>query len=167
MTPVPPDFAPWLGVFETLRVVDGVPLFVEEHAAEWKRSASMLGLNADFDIARARTALLRQSGRWRWIATTEGTRDTFSEEPAPSEEPLDLSIAVVRVGSHNWDARFKTLSYLTHTQALKMASTPEAVLLNEHGEIASAARANIFWRRGDRFFTPAHETGCRRGVSPG
>lgn len=161
------EFAPWLGVFETLRVIDGVPLFVPEHAAEFARAASMVGLNAELDLNKERGKLPRRSGRWRWIVTTEGTTTLFSEEPDASMEPLALSVAQVRVGSHNWDARFKTVSYLTHAQALKMASTPEVILLNEHGEVAGAARANLFWRRGDRLFTPAHEVGCRQGVVRG
>lgn len=161
------EFAPWLGVFETVRVIDGVPLFVAEHAAELKRASSMLGLNANFDLRKAQADLPRRSGRWRWIVTTEGTTTLFSEEPEASAEPLALSVSLVRVGSHNWDARFKTVSYLNHVQALKMASTPEVILLNERGEVASAARANLFWRRGDRLFTPAHETGCRQGVVRG
>ena len=161
------EFAPWLGVFETLRVIDGVPLFVPEHAAEFARAASMLGLNADLNLSQARAELPRRSGRWRWIVTTEGTTMLFSEEPDAPAETLALSVSVVRVGSHNWDARFKTVSYLTHAQALKMSSTPEAILLNEHGEVVGAARANLFWRRGDRLFTPAHEAGCRQGVVRG
>jgi branched-subunit amino acid aminotransferase/4-amino-4-deoxychorismate lyase len=104
------DFAPWLGVFETLRVMDGIPLFAE---------------------------------------------------------PVALGVSIVRVGSQNWDARFKTFSYLAHVQALVMGSAPEMVLLNERGEVASAARANIFWRRGDRLYTPVHEAGCRCGVVRG
>ena len=30
-----------------------------------------------------------------------------------------------------------------------------------------AARANLFWRRGARLYTPAHEAGCRCGVVRG
>jgi branched-subunit amino acid aminotransferase/4-amino-4-deoxychorismate lyase len=162
-----PEFAPWLGVFETVRVVDGVPLFVEEHAAELARAASMLGLNARLDMGKARAELPRRSGRWRWIVAPEATTTLFSEEPDASAEPVALSVSPVRVGSHNWDARFKTASYLAHVQALKMAPTPETILLNERSEVASAARANLFWRRGDRLFTPAHEAGCRQGVVRG
>ena len=79
-------------------------------------------------------------------------------------KPVAISVATVRVGSGNWDARFKTVSYLTHVQAWKSAATPEVILLNEHGHVASAARANIFWRRDNQLFTPAHEAGCRNGV---
>jgi len=161
------EFAPWLGVFETVRVIDGTPLFVAEHAAELARAASMLGLNVDFDWKKKHAELPRLSGRWRWIVTSQGTTTLFSEEPEASTQPMALSVSLVRVGSHNWDARFKTVSYLSHTQALKMASTPEVILLNERGEVAGAARANLFWRRGERLFTPAHETGCRQGIVRG
>jgi branched-chain amino acid aminotransferase/4-amino-4-deoxychorismate lyase len=99
--------------------------------------------------------------------TPAGTETFFPEETIGPTEPLAASVATVRVGSQNWDARFKTVSYLAHVQALRVAATPEVVLLNEHREVASAARANLFWRRGERLFTPSHETGCRRGVVRG
>jgi branched-chain amino acid aminotransferase/4-amino-4-deoxychorismate lyase len=161
------EFAPWLGVFETLRVIDGVPLFIEEHRAELHRSATALGLNVSLDLAHATRQLDGRSGRWRWIVTPEGTRTLFTEEPPQSGEPAGLGISTVRVGSQNWDARFKTVSYLAHVQALTMGTAPEMVLLNERGEVASAARANIFWRKGERLYTPVHEAGCRCGVVRG
>jgi 4-amino-4-deoxychorismate lyase len=161
------EFAPWLGVFETLRVVDGVPLFVAEHQAELARAMEALGLKSDFDFERAVSGLPPVSGRWRWIVTPEETRTLFSEEEASAPEPVALAVSPVRVGSCNWDARFKTVSYLSHFQAWKTAATPEVVLLNEQGHVASASRGNIFWRREDRVFTPAHEAGCRCGVVRG
>ena len=156
-----------MGVFETLRVIDGVPLFEPEHRAELGRSMEALGLKSEADFEQARAGLPPLSGRWRWIVTQEETLTLFSEEEAMSTDPLALSVSRVRVGSYNWDARFKTLSYLSHAQAGKMASTPEAILLNEEGQVASASRGNIFWRRGDQVFTPAHEAGCRCGVVRG
>jgi branched-subunit amino acid aminotransferase/4-amino-4-deoxychorismate lyase len=158
------EFAPWLGVFETLRVVEGHPLFVPEHAAELRRAAEVLGFHPRLDLPAMKAQLTPNSGRWRWLATPRGVETFFSEEPEPSAEPLDLSVSTVRVGSQNWDARFKTVSYLSHVQALRIAATPEVVLMNEHRCVASAARANIFWRRGDRLYTPHPEAGCRGGV---
>jgi 4-amino-4-deoxychorismate lyase len=160
----PPVFAPWLGVFETLRVIEGVPLFVEEHRIELQRAATALGLQVDLDVEMARAGLPKKTGRWRWIVRPEGSALLFTEEPPALAHPVSLSVSTVRVGSQNWDARFKTLSYLAHAQARQSAPTPEAVLLNERGEVASAASANIFWRRGDRLYTSAHEAGCRRGI---
>jgi branched-chain amino acid aminotransferase/4-amino-4-deoxychorismate lyase len=164
---VPSDFQPWLGVFETVRVEKGVPLFVSEHLTEFRRAAETMGLSADVDVEKQCGKLPPKSGRWRWIVTATSRAFMFTEEKAATVRPVDLSVSPLRVGSQNWDARFKTLSYLTHVQALKIAGTPDAILLNEHREVASAARANLFWRRGERLFTPAHETGCRRGVVRG
>jgi branched-subunit amino acid aminotransferase/4-amino-4-deoxychorismate lyase len=162
-----PDFAPWLGVFETLRVVDGVPLFIEAHRAELHRASRAVGLSVQLDISPAVRELAGRSGRWRWIVDGEGTRTLFAPEPAPTGGPVTLSLSPLRVGSQNWDARFKTFSYLTHAQALSISGTDEAVLRNEQGNVASAARANLFWRRGARLYTPAHEAGCRCGVVRG
>jgi branched-subunit amino acid aminotransferase/4-amino-4-deoxychorismate lyase len=164
MTKAGGEFAPWMGVFETLRVVQGVPLFMSAHLRELGRAMAALGLASDFDFEQARAELPRLNGRWRWIVTAEGTRTQFTEEEWVPTEPMELSVAAVRVGSCNWDARFKTLSYLTHAQAWKMKSTDEVILLNEYGLMASAARANLFWRFKGQLFTPAHETGCRRGT---
>jgi branched-subunit amino acid aminotransferase/4-amino-4-deoxychorismate lyase len=165
MPTTPVEFAPWLGVFETLRVVRGVPLFVAEHYAELMRAAAALGLAVRFDPAKAQGELPRaESGRWRWIVTPEGTHTLFSREDVRPPSAVEIAVSPVRVGSANWDARFKTVSYLAHAQARRMAATPEVVLLNEHGHVASAASANIFWRKGERLFTPAHEAGCRCGV---
>lgn len=158
------EFAPWLGVFETLRVVDGKPLFFVEHQVELARSMEALGLKSAANFASEALALPTKSGRWRWIVTPEETRTLFTEEGSFAHEPIALSVSPVRVGSQNWDARFKTLSYLSHAQAWKTATTTEAVLLNEHGHVASASRGNIFWRREEKLFTPAHEAGCRCGV---
>ncbi|MCE0485133.1 MAG: aminotransferase class IV [Methylacidiphilales bacterium] len=167
MSQTPPEFAPWLGVFETLRVVEGMPLFFREHREELSRAMAALELKSDFDFEKAGDDLEPNSGRWRWIVTTEGTRTLFSSEEVLPAGPGALSVSPVRVGSANWDARFKTVSYLTHAQAAKTAPTPEVVLLNEFGHVASASRGNIFWRRAERLFTPSEESGCRRGVVRG
>jgi branched-subunit amino acid aminotransferase/4-amino-4-deoxychorismate lyase len=162
-----PDFAPWLGVFETLRVTRGVPLFVEAHRAELHRAARAVGLSVELDLRSATPELAGRSGRWRWIVDPAGTRTLFTPEPASPGAPASLSLSTLRVGSQNWDARFKTFSYLTHVQALAAGGTDEAVLRNEQGNVAGAARANLFWRRGVRLYTPAHEAGCRCGVVRG
>ena len=158
------DFAPWLGVFETLRVIEGVPLFLEEHRAELQRAATALGLNVALDLSHVKRDLGGQTGRWRWIVNPTETRTMFTIEEPARERSAALSISALRVGSQNWDARFKTFSYLTHAQARAAGATEEAVLLNEHGQVATAARANIFWRKGARLYTPQHEVGCRCGV---
>ena len=158
------EFTPGMGVFETIRVVDGVPLFMAAHLKELGRAMAALGLETDFDFEAAQDTLPKLSGRWRWIVIPGKAVTQFTEEPWVDPGTYELSVSPVRVGSYNWDARFKTLSHLSHAQAWKMKTTDEVVLLNEYGLMASTSRGNLFWRTKDQLFTPAHETGCRRGV---
>src|SRR5579871_6221512 len=118
-------FAPWLGVFETLRVIDGVPLFPEEHLAELERAAQALGMESRLDPRASSGELTDRSGRWRWIVDEAGARTMFTAEPPADEGLIALAVSPLRLGSQNWDARFKTFSYLTHAQALRQADTPE------------------------------------------
>ncbi|MBS0657117.1 MAG: aminotransferase class IV [Verrucomicrobia bacterium] len=165
----PAPFEPWRGAFETLAVRSGRPQFVAAHAQELRRACAALGLGCDFDAQAAAAALpAGAEGRWRWIATASGVIHFFtSEAPRAAARRYPLVLARTRVGSANLDARFKTLSYLTHAQAAAECPEGEAVLLNEHGQVASAARANLFWWQGDRLCTPAVECGCRAGVVRG
>ncbi len=162
----PPPFEPWRGVFETLRVVRGVPLFVAAHHAEFRAASAALGLpELSFDPTAAAAGLPDLDGRWRWIGTRAGVSSLFSLESQGARRTFSLVLSRARLGSANLDARFKTLSYLTHAQARAENPAGDAVLLNEHGELASGAMTNLFWVRGGKLFTPAVECGCRAGVT--
>lgn len=161
------DFCPWLGVFETVRVVNGRPLFLDEHEARLRDAAAALGLNVTASFAKRVDYLQNQSGRWRWVVNRDGTYDFFYPENRQLPVSFTLLIAPQRIGSKNWDARYKTFSYLTHAQARQWAldnGADEAVLLNENGVVATAAMANIFWSKKSKIFTPALDAGCRNGV---
>jgi len=75
-------------------------------------------------------------------------------------------LAETGVWSTSWEARYKTLSYLSRIQARREAGAAdqERVLLNEKGELASASMANLFWVKGGKLRTPAQECGCRAGT---
>jgi branched-subunit amino acid aminotransferase/4-amino-4-deoxychorismate lyase len=106
------------------------------------------------------------------MSAPAGEKHFFVPEQVPRRprRRFALALARVRLGSANWDARHKTLSYLAHWQARHEAEScgmDEAVLLNETGALASAAMANLFWARGGQLRTPAREAGCREGVVRG
>jgi branched-subunit amino acid aminotransferase/4-amino-4-deoxychorismate lyase len=160
-------FAPWLGVFETIRVVNGRPLFLPEHEQSLRDAAAALGFRIALNLAARVSILQNQTGRWRWIVNRDGAFDFFQPENKSLPESFFLVLAPQRLGSQNWDARYKTLSYLTHDQARRFArenGADEAILLNEHGRLATAAMANLFWIKKSRIYTPALDEGCRNGV---
>ena len=94
-----------------------------EHARELARAKDALSLKLTPDLVVARSELPKASGRWRWIVTKSEAKTMFTEEPIQAVEPVSLSVSPLSVGSHNWDARFKTFSYLTHAQAAHQAAT--------------------------------------------
>jgi len=161
------SFHPWLGVFETLCVRGGRPILLEEHWQSLCRACAELGLKRPCDFRPMTRELPKADGRWRWIVDSDGSSHSFQRERPARHVGLSLIPARVRVGSANLDARYKTLSYLAHWQARQENPKGEALLLNEHGQITSGARSNLFWVRGRRVFTPAEECGCRAGVVRG
>ena len=161
----PPAFAPWLGVFETLKVVQGRVLFLKEHAHSLKKSASILGLKSPSEKRLQKIEVPMKSGRLRWIVDTTGFRSLFTEEKTEKNSSVVLGISQIRVGSQNWDARYKTVSYLSHWQArLECEHVDEVVLLNEWDEMASVSMANLFWVKNGVVYTPSTDCGCREGV---
>lgn len=162
------SFFPGFGVFETLRVEKGIPQFVEEHWRALGEATDALGIARKIDF-RTRASRLPpgETGRWRWVATLEEQWESFAAEKLSKRPAFSLEPAPQRVGSENWDARFKTLSYLTHWQARRAVAADEALLCNERGEITSGACSNLFWVRRKAIYTPSREAGCRAGVIRG
>ncbi|PAW79816.1 MAG: hypothetical protein B9S32_00370 [Verrucomicrobia bacterium Tous-C9LFEB] len=161
---LPTGFHPWRGVFETLRVKNGRAEFVEEHWKNLRTAAKALGLKVSGDLRETGQELPRQSGRLRWVVETDQSYVMFHPESLTVKATYSLALAPQRVGSENWDARYKTLSYLTHWQARQSVKADEALLLNEYGEIASGAMSNVFWVTDGKVYTPSDEAGCREGV---
>lgn len=103
-----------------------------------------------FENAR-RSSLLITTGDFR--VSAEEFRLTSSPYPVNSKSPL---------------AGVKSCNYLENLLALEEARSrrfDEAVRLNENGETASAAMANLFWINDETIYTPPLETGCLEGTT--
>ncbi len=151
-----------VGVFETVRVQGGIARWREWHLESIYASAKALGLKVE---DKELLQVPKGDGLWRWFVTETGTRSWWSEgsEVVPRAYALDL--AETGVWSTSWEARYKTLSYLSRIQGRREANSDgEVVMLNERGEIASASMANLFWVKGGKLRTPAQECGCRAGT---
>jgi len=151
-----------LGVFETLKVRNGVALFEEYHRENLIHAAQRLELPVDGLAYLPKTR--PGDGIWRWFLTAAGVNTWFEEGVEVIPETYRMDLSPLRVCSRAWDARYKTLSYLLHYQARRQSSCDETLLLNENNEIASASMANIFWVKGNTLYTPDDSCGCRMGV---
>ena len=176
------------GLFETLLWVDGQVECLDAHLARLEAGCQTLGLPApDLDeAARLCRAAPGEAGLDTGRAAvrltlTAGSGGRGLERPAapvirlaaraaaaiPVSTPADLVLARTRRNEGSPAARLKTLSYLDNVLArseARAAGADEAVMLNNRGDLACAAAANLFWIADDRLFTPALSCGVLNGI---
>lgn len=173
------------GLFETILARDGALILFDEHIERMQRGCMALGLpapdledaralcqsvldEADFPGGRAvvRMTLTAGSGG-RGLDRPAGPEPHIFATAAASPRPLGavaLATSELRRNEGSPAARLKTLSYVDNVLARRMAAPAEALMLNNRGEIACAAAANIFWLRDGRLFTPHRDCGVLDGV---
>lgn len=174
------------GVFETLRVYEGIPFAWRRHHERLVHSAGGLGLTvpdpgslrAAADAVLAANAL--REARLR-ITITGGEAPLGSERgPAPptvmvaasAMTPWPPTTEVVTVpwsrNERGATTGMKTISYAENVRALAYArehGAGEAVFPNTRGELCEATGSNVFVVQADVLHTPPVEAGCLLGVT--
>lgn len=174
------------GVFETLRVYEGVPFAWTRHYQRLVHSGSGLGLLVP-DDATLRSASdevlaandLREA-RLR-ITVTGGLAPLGSERidspptvviAATAITPWPPTETVARVpwsrNEHGATAGLKTISYAENVRALAFAherGAGEAIFCNTRGELCEATGSNLFIVRDGIALTPPADAGCLLGVT--
>lgn len=173
------------GVFEAVKVVDGVPFALRRHLNRLVVSAAGLGLpEPDLDAVRAGIdAVLADGlplGRLR-ITLTAGPAPlgsgrgsgapTLMVVAAPME-PAEASTAAVVVpwlrNEHSAIAGLKTTSYAENVVALAWArerGATEAIFANTAGQLCEGTGSNVFYVVDGEVRTPTLRSGCLAGVT--
>ncbi|HKA94312.1 MAG TPA: aminotransferase class IV [Acidimicrobiia bacterium] len=174
------------GVFETLRVYDGIPFAWTRHHRRLVRSAAGLGLAVP-ESAELRTAVDAvlaangvTAGRVR-LTITGGPSPLGSERgdgpptvivvaapAAPWPPTVDVVIVPWSRNENGAVAGLKTTSYAENVRALAYArerDAGEAVFLNTRGEVCEATGSNLFVIRDGVVGTPPPDAGCLLGVT--
>ena len=173
------------GLFETVLVRDGAPVLWAEHMTRLAQGCARAGLPApdpDFVWEAARRALAgaprRAALRLSWSAGSGGRGVDRPAAPTPRlvaqaaaapapQGSVSLATAAVRRNEGSPASRLKTLAYLDNVLAraeARAAGADEALMLNNRGEVACAAVANLFWLQDGVLYTPALDCGVLAGV---
>jgi len=175
------------GLFETLLAVEGRLLNWEAHIDRLHRGCEALGLPkpAPIDCLSVAEDALEAAGPLRRAAVrvnlTAGSGGRGLDRPdqpgrgltagaAPAAEPgrpVRLVISPIRRNEGSPTSRLKSLAYLDNVLARREArlrGADEALMLNNRGELACAAAANLFWIEGRELFTPALDCGVLDGT---
>lgn len=179
------------GIFETVRVYNGIPFMLDAHISRMTEGCSVIGLRPpDPNEARGATrqvlnendltgdAYLRitttrgATGRlWYELDHEEPTLVVLAKPYSPPDCGEGLRLKVSK--SFRSDER-SPLSRTKHTGILwkilpraeaKRAGFSDALLLNTSGHISEGTSANAFWVRDESLFTPALECGILPGVT--
>jgi branched-chain amino acid aminotransferase len=174
------------GVFETLRVYDGVPFAWTRHYERLARSAGGLGLSVPDArmLQHAAGAVLEANGlreaRLR-VTVTGGPAPAGSERGpggptvlvvATAMVPWPATVDVVTVpwtrNERSAVAGLKTTSYAENVRALAHAHAQgagEAIFPNTRDELCEATGSNVFVVRDGVLRTPEAASGCLLGVT--
>jgi branched-chain amino acid aminotransferase len=176
------------GVFETMRIYDGVPFAWTRHYERLCASAAGLAievptataLRAACDELLDATGLAGGAARVRVTVTAgEGPPGSGAAHGAPVtflvatpfEAPSERVDVVVVPWTRNPDdalAGLKTVSYGGNVRALayaKQQGAGEALFRSTSGFLCEATGSNLFLVRGGALLTPPAESGCLRGVT--
>jgi branched-chain amino acid aminotransferase len=174
------------GVFETLKVIDGVPFALTRHLRRLVRSAEAMGISAPDDaVVRDAVAEVLEvnqvdSARLR-ITLTSGVGPLAS---TPGSEPPTLAVAVAPLAGwapttdaavvpwtrneHGALAGVKAVSYGENVVALRYAhqrGADEALFANTAGHLCEGTGSNVFVVIDAVLVTPPLSSGCLAGIT--
>jgi branched-chain amino acid aminotransferase len=177
------------GVFETMKVVEGVPFGLTRHLDRLASSAGRLGLAApdDSSLRAAVDALLAahapgEVGRLRITVTGgDGPAGTDRGDAGPTvllvAGPGKTWAGSAALATVPWPrnersavAGAKTTSYAENVVALAYArehGAEEALFLDTRGYLCEGTGSNVFVVVDGQLLTPALSTGCLAGVTRG
>lgn len=182
------------GIYETLRVYDGVVFLLDEHLERLFRSASLIGLDIPKDIAGIKLALYEtlQANRLKdayvrlTISRGEGEigldpdlcpKPTFvviaKELQAYPRSYYEggIAVAIANIKRNHREAlnpQIKSLNFLNNILAkieAKQAGAYEAVMTNVAGFLAEGTISNIFFVKDGVLCTPAVACGILDGIT--
>jgi branched-subunit amino acid aminotransferase/4-amino-4-deoxychorismate lyase len=162
-------------VFETLRVYGGRPFLLDAHLERLGASSARMRLPApDLSDCRKLAMLVVDAAgetelalRFFWTGTTLVSTCGAIDPNLEELRSRGLRLAVVRA-SRGEHTRAKSTSYAQNMTAQDDAiedGADDALLVTDDGIVLEAPTANIWWRTGDRLFTPSLELPILAGVT--
>ncbi|MDA8388126.1 MAG: aminotransferase class IV [Nitrospiraceae bacterium] len=182
------------GVYETMRVYEGVVFRMEEHLARLERSASLIGMGLPKSAGQIRLAIYetllacRHKDAYLRVTVSRGegpigldpslcprpTFFIFADRLRPIvradyEEGIRLAVVKTRRNpAEALDPRIKSLNFLNNILAgieAKKAGADEALMLNCKGQVAEGTTSNIFFVKGGALCTPSPACGILMGIT--
>ncbi|MFZ0612408.1 MAG: aminotransferase class IV [Desulfobacterales bacterium] len=156
-------------VYEVIKLIDGVPLFFEDHMARLQRSAALLGTCIEKPAARVReeiSDLVEKNRRpdhvnvklvWYANGGESLFLTYFVNQDLPAAEAHRNGVHTILYDGERQNPQVKAVktSYRERVRAVREAAGAyEALLVDEQGFISEGTRSNLFYIIDNQLCTP-------------
>lgn len=176
------------GVFTTIAIRDGEPLFWDKHWARLVRDSAKAGVDlTEFSETKVSGALKKEisssgisDGRVRitfldhrsseiWPAETaqNTTMSILVGETRPILSKFSITVSPYRINNNSPLVGIKSCNYLENLLSFEEALSRgfhEALRINNDGALTGGCLSNVFWLKRNVLFTPHLDTGCLPGT---
>lgn len=156
------------GVYEVIRIIDGVPLFLENHMERFRSSSRLLGYElgyADESIESSIKELVKLNGctvgNIKIVINNldKAHQDSYmyfiaSKYPSRLEIESGVPVILYHAERSNPNAKSTNLSYREGLNAeISKHNAYEALLVNKKNEITEGSKSNVFFVRNQTIYT--------------
>lgn len=151
------------GVYEVLRVVNGVPLFLEDHLERFYRSAGIAKKTVRFSekqVLRHLEALIASNKVTEGnilISCKTNLKAFFIPHNYPADEQYEKGVVcgILRAERENPNAKvFQTSVRKRANQMIAEHGFYEVLLVDHLGRVTEGSRSNVFFVKRNRLLTP-------------
>ncbi len=154
-------------VYEVIRIIDGVPLFFEDHYTRMSSSLKSQGIDPaipESDVRTGISKLLTAEGKGICnvkisINVNDGKPEPWyyiSKSVYPSEDVVKAGVrtGLLMLERNNPNAKILNYSYREAVgKRMVEGGFFEVLLVNGDGNITEGSKSNVFFVKGDRLFT--------------
>jgi branched-chain amino acid aminotransferase len=180
------------GLFESIRIINGQPCFLDDHFARLKKGMEALKMrSANISFQKLENQIcnlieknhIKKGGRIRLsvfragdgLYTPENESKSYVIEAKPIKDKnyvLNKNGLVIDIYNEfkrpiNILSQIKTTNNIPNVLAgifVKDNELDDCIVLNEHGRIAEALSSNIFLYKNNNIYSPSVDEGCMEGV---
>jgi 4-amino-4-deoxychorismate lyase len=150
------------GLFETIKVVNGKPIFMKEHLERLLKGCEYFNIPTPLELNFDTNDI--QNGILKVIISDLGVSYNIKKMYEIPKRPYILGISNLKRHSTDFMNYYKTLNYMSKLYDLKSSNLDEIIYLNERNNICEGTKTNIFFIKENVVYTPNIESGLLNGI---
>jgi len=154
-------------IYEVFRIIDGIPLFIENHIDRLNNSAKLMNIDLKVDtfIFENRISELSKinkitDGNIKIVVTSQNSENHiiayFTPHSYPSIENYKNGVYAILLHAERINPNAKVLNTKTRQiaeQAIESKKAYEAILIDNNGFVTEGSRSNIFFIKNNSIIT--------------